>query len=279
MEEIAQTPTYDQSLTKTSKTPRLFRSRKFIMTFALLVVILLLVTTTFIGFSKPQKPLTPPSQTTKISPSPTPAQAKEMSAKDLIDSTYSPILEYAKKSGKLKTQVSTQDELTTLNSETINNLNELTKALRTTETTYINAEVVTLWFNNFYPEKYTLEERKAIVMKNMNDLHNRVASGKLTMKQAGDILSGDESLKDVDSAWKSNSYRILTYAKKNVRSFLDPEVEKQFWLAQKGELSPLIISHMPDAPGNPEGSILFFKINEREDKEYDSYEEIVNTFK
>lgn len=279
MEENAQTPKYDQSLTTTSKSPPLFRSRKFIVAFVLLVALLLIATTAFISFDKPQKQLATPSQTTKLPSTPTPEQAKVMSAEDLINSTYLPILKYAKKSGKLKTQVSAQDEPTTLSPETINNLNEITEALRTTETSYINAEVVTLWFNNFYSDKYTPEERKAIVMRNMTDLHSRVANGRLTMKQAGDILSNDESLKDVDSAWKSNSYRELTYAKKNARSFLDPEVEDKFWSAQKGELSPLIISHMPDAPGNPEGALLFFKINERENKEYNSYEEVLDTFR
>jgi hypothetical protein len=199
----------------------------------------------------------------------------ESGVNQLIEDTYSPLLQYAKNTGKLKTEVAAGVGPRQLDKETITELNDLSTYLQTEGTTYINAEVVSLWFNNYFTEKYTLEQRRNMAQQLMQDLREKVSNGTLTMKQAGEMLINDTSLKDIDTAWQANSYREVTFAKKDERTFLDPTIEKTFWTMQKGELSPLLVGHLVDAPGSPEGSFTFIKINEREDKEYDTYNQFV----
>ena len=118
----------------------------------------------------------------------------------------------------------------------------------------------------------------AIAFKIISRLRDRVSSGEIIMKEAGNIIKQDVSLREVDSAWETNAYREIPFAKKDEKTFFDPEVEKKLWSMKPGELSPVITGKLIVSDENrSDAYYMVLKVNMHEEKEYHSYNDFLNS--
>ena len=97
------------------------------------------------------------------------------------------------------------------------------------------------------------------------------------MKQAGDAIKTNTDLKMIDEAWETNAYLEIKHAKKNQPTFLDPAIESQMWKMKTGELSQVLTGKSISMVGEEEAYYKVIKINTREDKQYDSYDEFIKS--
>jgi len=157
-------------------------------------------------------------------------------------------------------------------------LNEYEEYMRTEGTTYVSAESIVIWFENFPSDLYSLEERQKIAFEILSGLRDRIEVGEITMKEAGDIIKQDTSLKDIDEAWMSNAYREILFAKKDGGTFFDPEVENLLWSMKPGELSPVLTGRKVISNNSmPDAYYMVLKVHAHEEKEYDSYNGFLNS--
>lgn len=70
----------------------------------------------------------------------------------------------------------------------------------------IKGSVISIWFhNNGYVGPLGLEKGKEIAYEKISDLRKQIVDKKITIQEAGNIIKKDESLFQIDRAWKSNA--------------------------------------------------------------------------
>jgi len=202
-----------------------------------------------------------------------PIRASKLNPEEVANIKYARLKASAERSGQI-VKVAASNGTQTLDYAALNEYDEF---MRTEGTTYVNAESIVIWFDNFPSSTVSLEERKKIAFDIMTDLRERIEAGEITMKQAGDIIKSNQSLRAVDAAWESNAYREILYAKKDQVTFFDPAIESLLWSMNPGTLSPVLTGRKIISEDNiPEAYYSLLKVEVHEEREYETYSEFLN---
>ncbi|GIW63707.1 MAG: hypothetical protein KatS3mg091_509 [Patescibacteria group bacterium] len=147
-------------------------------------------------------------------------------------------------------------------------------------TTYLSGEAISVWFYNIEPPAMGVEKAKEITRPFIEDLRNQIASGSLTMKQAGEKIKANKSLFEIDEAYEWNAHQEFLYLKKDHKYFHDDILNDYIWKMEEGQLSPVLIGR-DFAPefGWYEAYYIVIKINEKKIQEFDSVEELIEARK
>ncbi|GIW63045.1 MAG: hypothetical protein KatS3mg090_0871 [Patescibacteria group bacterium] len=143
-------------------------------------------------------------------------------------------------------------------------------------TTYISGESISVWFYNVNPPAMGVEKAKEITRSFIEDLRNQVASGRLSMKQAGDKIKSNKSLFQIDEAYKWNAYQEFLYLKKDHKYYHDDILNDYLWKMEEGQVSPVLVGR-DFAPefGWYEAYYIVIKVNEKKIQEFDSVQELL----
>ena len=68
-----------------------------------------------------------------------------------------------------------------------------------------NGTIVQIWFYNQKPPKVGYAQGRQIAVQKINELHDQVKKGTMTMDQAGDAIRADSNLYNVDEAFRINA--------------------------------------------------------------------------
>ena len=154
-------------------------------------------------------------------------------------------------------------------------VNEAEEYFNTKGTTYISGEMFTIWFYNTNPPAVGIEFAKQKVLEIISGLQQRVASGELTMKQAGDIIASRTDLVAIDFAYNWNAYAEFLYIHPGENVINDPELDKKLWELEEGVTSEVLTGK--DFNGT-EWYPAYFKvirINEKRQTDYDNLEQLI----
>lgn len=154
-------------------------------------------------------------------------------------------------------------------------VNEAEKYFNTKGTTYISGEMFTIWFYNTDPPAIGVEFAKQKALEIITGLQQRVASGELSMKQAGDIIASRTDLVAIDFAYNWNAYAEFLYIHPGEKVINDPELDKKLWELEEGGISEVLIGK--DFNGT-EWYPAYFKvirINEKRQTDYDNLEQLI----
>lgn len=105
----------------------------------------------------------------------------------------------------------------------------------------ISGSYVTIWFFNDVAPKIGLEKAKQIALEKITKIHADVKVGKLTMKEAGEVIAKDNSLEDIDPAHASNAYYEFT-KKTNEKFSTDPKIDALVSSLKEGEISDVYLA-------------------------------------
>jgi len=154
-------------------------------------------------------------------------------------------------------------------------VNEAEEYFNTKGTTYISGEMFTIWFYNTNPPAVGVEFAKQKVLEIISGLQQKVASGELTMKQAGDIIASRTDLVAIDFAYNWNAYAEFLYIHPGEMVINDPELDKKLWELEEGVTSEVLTGK--DFNGT-EWYPAYFKvirINEKRQTDYDNLEQLI----
>lgn len=108
--------------------------------------------------------------------------------------------------------------------------------------------LVAIWFYNVRPGPIGYEKGKEIAYQKITKLHQDVISKKITIKQAGEAVSNDTSLAQLDPSYKTNAYLEFTVARQKLITF-DLNADHALKTLKQGEVSPVITSQDKDQNG------------------------------
>lgn len=139
-----------------------------------------------------------------------------------------------------------------------------TKLQNTDQSKSTTGEYVALWFMNSVPGPVGYEKGREIALATITDLHSRVKSGELTMRQAGDLIKNNPELATVDPAYQSNAYLEYVVTAKAPIVF-DLEADKVIRSTSAGGLTEVLT--LRDRPAGErqkkEALFLFAKISNK----------------
>ncbi|NTV30880.1 hypothetical protein HGA91_02780 [candidate division WWE3 bacterium] len=141
-----------------------------------------------------------------------------------------------------------KDEITTLDDSVFNNSNkdylkrmalikDIKEKLANNPYT-VNGSMITLWFfnNGLAPKGY--EQAKSIAYEKMKSIHDDVVSGKMSMQGAYNAIVNDQSLVEIDPAYKNNAYGNF----KNIageKITFDPVFDNMIWNTEENNYTDL----------------------------------------
>lgn len=143
-------------------------------------------------------------------------------------------------------------------------------------TTYINSEVISLWFYNTNPPAMGVETAKKKTQQIIESLRNRIISKEINMKQAGQIIASMTDLEAIDFAYKSNAYLSLNFVKPTDKIFNDSDLNSALWKLNEQGLSPILIGKdFSSTKGWYEAYFVIIKVNSKNIKEFSNIEELI----
>ncbi|MFO0704191.1 MAG: hypothetical protein U0525_05780 [Patescibacteria group bacterium] len=266
-----------------SANPNNDKQKKMLIAVGILVLGVIVVFGALLGFreklttlyGKPgTKPTVVPSGTAQnLTPTQLPLPSGVLGPPPEVEEKYNKLREKAKQSGQLIQKVAAA------NGEVVDYeaLNKYEDYMKTEGTTYINFESITIWYDNFPSNSLTLEQRKKIAFDTLTSLRKQVESGAMTMKQAGDAIKTNTDLKLVDEAWEANAYSDIKFTKKDSPIYLDPAMQAKLWTMKTGELSEILTGYSIGQTTKEDAYYTVIKVNKREDKQYDTYQDFLNS--
>lgn len=153
-------------------------------------------------------------------------------------------------------------------------INKARKELPSKVVDQINGESISIWFYNVEPPAMGVEEAKAITYMKMVKAYRDIKSGKISLKEAGDIIASDKELEEIDFAYKSNAHSTFTNVERDAPIFHDPELNKVLWTLKEGEISPILTGR--DFMANNKAYDAYFvvlEVNRRNFAGFSSFEE------
>lgn len=103
----------------------------------------------------------------------------------------------------------------------------------------IKGTVITIWFyNNEYIGPLGYEKSKSLAYQKILKIYNDIKSGKINIKQAVEAIHNDDSLSQLDSAYKTNASINFNLQNGEGATF-DDNFNKAIWKLDKGELSDI----------------------------------------
>lgn len=136
--------------------------------------------------------------------------------------------------------------------------------------------VVSIWFYNMFAPKVGLPAAVKTAEVKINKLHDQLASGQMTMKQAGDAIKADTDLARLDINYQGNAYQLLENVPPGIGPSRFDQVNEVTLKLKEGEISPVIkvvktgkeLKAMPDIKftnsGNMDVNEQFFTITKLE---------------
>lgn len=118
-------------------------------------------------------------------------------------------------------------------------IEEIKKRLKES-TTRLKGSVVSIWFYNNYeigPLGYEGSNEKAFEV--ISDLHQRVKNREITIEEAGSIIRNDETLEDLDRAYKTNALFTFNVEGEDTIT-LDEQFDEVIWAMDEGEVSDVV---------------------------------------
>lgn len=140
-------------------------------------------------------------------------------------------------------------------------------------------EKVNIWFRNVDIPVMGVEQARQITETKIKDLHARVKSGEITMKEAGDIIKADTSLAEIDKVYMDNAYTSLSLNDHPLSGFLDAEVDKRARALKVGELSEIFVGRDQEGIDQYYDAYFSFMKLTGKDGEGNSLSERINTAK
>ncbi|HEX9804642.1 MAG TPA: hypothetical protein VGA67_03095 [Candidatus Dojkabacteria bacterium] len=142
----------------------------------------------------------------------------------------------------------------------------------------VEAEVITIWFNNNIVPQDT-ETGRQLALAKMESLFDRLTRGEITMEQAGaEIASDQQILTQVDPAAPGNSYASFTAEYGGAQPFYDVDLNNQLWSLGEGQYTNILTAQSDDPQGPFADEDIFFaiiKVNSRTlNQPYDSTEQL-----
>jgi hypothetical protein len=133
---------------------------------------------------------------------------------------------------------------------------------------------VSLWFHNQKPGKVGYAKGKQIAYSKIKPLYDQVKAGKMTMLQASDEIIADDTLFDVDEAFKVNSYGEYQATQEEAPTF-NPSFNTILSNLKTGEVSQLYTAKDLDEKGNLIDAVYIFGKADKiiTGKGYSSYDE------
>ncbi|MBU1000209.1 SurA N-terminal domain-containing protein [Patescibacteria group bacterium] len=147
----------------------------------------------------------------------------------------------------------------------------------------ISGESIAVWCYNIYVPKigikealdqhmsieeareFSIQKAKEIAREKIEKLYQDIKIGKITIKEAGEIIKNDSSLADIDPQYKTNAYQKFESLPKDEPFYLSEEANKVLWSLEEGELSPILTLKDTSADGKVRDSIfLIIKVAKRE---------------
>lgn len=137
----------------------------------------------------------------------------------------------------------------------------------------IDFEFISIYFHDEYPPKnLSIEEAKAAAKTKIDILYDRINSGEITMKQAGDEIKADNikgdttgvSMKDLDPLYDLNAYLKVEGHKFDYQILLDPAYDEELRSLGEGQISTVRLVKDMDFTNNKElidSAFLIFKMN------------------
>jgi len=154
-------------------------------------------------------------------------------------------------------------------------VNEAEEYFDTKGTTYISGEMFTIWFYNTDPPAIGVEFARQKALDIITNLHQRVVSGELTMKQAGDIIAGRTDLVAIDFAYNWNAYADFSYIHPDEKVINDPELDKKLWELEEGEISEVLLGKDFNGTEWYPAYYKVIKINEKRQTDHDNLEQLI----
>lgn len=129
---------------------------------------------------------------------------------------------------------------------------------------HMKGKIVTIWFYNLEPAAIGTEKGKQLAFSKITKLHDDVASKKITIEKAGELIKQDASLAQVDRAYKQNA--IFDFdTLNNDRISFDPSFDKVVRNTNKGEITSVFLSkdRIPGTQTYVEAVYLFARVDEK----------------
>lgn len=117
--------------------------------------------------------------------------------------------------------------------------------------------MVSIWFYNQKPPKMGYAQAKQKAFNTIKPLYDKVKAGQMTMLEASDAIIADDSLYDVDEAFKVNSYGEFVATPDNPATF-DAGFNTQLARLKQGEVSSLYLAKSDDINGNIIDAVYIF---------------------
>ena len=150
------------------------------------------------------------------------------------------------------------------------------KYFETEGTSYVNFEMITIWFlNDVRPPQMELEAAKEKARAFISDLRKRLVKGEISMRQAGDIIASSSELEKIDVAYKNNAYVSFSFVKPTQQVLIDPELYKMVWKLKEQEISEVLIGKNPGFPNWVESYFAVIKVNKKIIKEFDDVNQLI----
>lgn len=103
---------------------------------------------------------------------------------------------------------------------------------------YRKGGIAAIFFLNFKPGPIGYEAGKQLALEKITALHQQVKNGTITIEQAGEAIKNDSSLRQVDSAYKSNAYSEFD-TRTNQKITFDEAFNQALATAKEGEVTEI----------------------------------------
>jgi hypothetical protein len=128
--------------------------------------------------------------------------------------------------------------------------------------------VVAIWFYDTRPGPIGYDTGKELALKKITDVRTAVAGNRITMEEAAKQIENDQSLAQVDPAYKANAYFSFdTDLKQDI--VFDQDFNRIIKQLQKGQVSPVVVVKDKEMQsGKPTGrqieaAYMFAQVDER----------------
>lgn len=140
--------------------------------------------------------------------------------------------------------------------------------------TELEGEVISIWFHNMKPGSAGYDKAKQTALQEMNTILVDLKANKITMKQAGDRIKNNQNLAQVDSSWRANAYFDFAVMD-NQKITYSPEIDKEIYTLNKGQISPLLIGkdHDPKTNTKIDAVYMIAQITDRSTSQVISYDD------
>ncbi|MEI6326969.1 MAG: hypothetical protein WCO78_02510 [Candidatus Roizmanbacteria bacterium] len=150
--------------------------------------------------------------------------------------------------------------------------------LRTKGTSYVNLEVISIFFDSSTPSKLGVEQAKTNAKKIMDAALERLRSGEVTMLSLGGELSKSPAVQEIDPGYMQNTYSAHDFLKPTDRFIGDPAIQTLAWTLPVGSYSNVLVGKSyidQKMTDSYESFYTIIHVLDRQKKTFDSIDELL----